>query len=74
MKSLWCLAPVMKCPHCDNEWQRDSYEINIDDVLECPRCEKKVYVQDTCPLLEVKLACEPRKDVFAGMYKEGDKS
>lgn len=39
--------PMAECPHCGNKWQIDDYyRLDVGDDIECPACEKTIYVME----------------------------
>ena len=41
----WNEMPMCECPHCGCKWQKDDYyNMDVGDVLECPRCGEKIEV------------------------------
>ena len=37
--------PFGECPYCHHKWQLDDwYELDADDSLDCPRCERNIVI------------------------------
>lgn len=44
-KTTWNDLPMGECPYCGHKWQIDDYyDLDNDDTLECPKCEKEIHL------------------------------
>ncbi len=59
----WQSFPVIKCIHCDHEFQLDVYyDYEPGESFGCPECEKDIYIHSMDTIIEADLRAEPVKD------------
>ena len=73
----WVNLPIIKCPHCEKEYQMDDYyDLSAGDERYCPHCEKTIYILavdvittaliDSKPECTVENPCCDRRDEYNG--------
>jgi len=59
MRTRWSDLPLVRCPHCGKEFQRDDYyDIKVGDSFDCCFCEKEIYVIQKDTVISVNLSTE----------------
>ncbi len=54
--------PMIVCPHCGEEYQHDDYyDIQSDDTLDCPSCEKEIHVLEVDTIIYARVGTEGAK-------------
>ena len=60
MNRLYTAFPMVRCPHCEKEFQVDDYyDYQAGDSFECQICEKTIYILFTDTIIECELGTEP---------------
>ena len=60
MSTLYTTFPMVRCPHCEKEFQVDDYyDLKIDDSFDCAHCEKEIYIHFLDTIIECELGTDP---------------
>ena len=56
----WQDFPMITCPHCGKEFQVDDYwDVCAGSTLDCPKCEKEIYVWAVDTILSGDIQAKP---------------
>ena len=55
----FCDIPMLQCPHCGQEFQWDDYyDVDVGSKIDCPKCERVIYVDTVDHRIHVTLTTE----------------
>ena len=56
MNTIYSSFPMVRCPHCEKEFQVDDYyNFKIDDSFDCAHCEKEIFIHFLDTVIECQL-------------------
>lgn len=59
MDYTWSDMPMVRCPHCEKEFQLDDYwDYFTGDTFDCVKCEKEIHILEMETILSFRLGTE----------------
>jgi len=60
MPILYATMPIVTCPFCGNNFQYDDYyRLSSGDEIECPDCDKVMYLLSVDTIIQARIGTEP---------------
>lgn len=54
---VWSSFPIVRCPHCNKEFQVDDYyDLSVGDSFDCHKCEKEIFIIGLDTIIECELS------------------